>query len=90
MKYIKLILFVGLLYSCTNENLDDKNEKSYLDKSFIQESHDGYIIDKEINCANDVRAIQVDKNDKVWIATKCGVYMKKPDSRQWELMIKKL
>ncbi len=88
MKYLKLILLVGLIYSCTNENIVDKNEKNYMDKSFVQESHDGYIVDKEISCANDVRAIQVDKNDKVWIATKCGVYMKKPDSREWELMIK--
>ncbi len=92
MKYLNVILLISLFYSCNNSNKidntsDSKNEKSYIDSPFVQEYHDGYKIDNTIGCANDVRAIQTDKFDNIWIATKCGVYMKEPDSREWKLMI---
>ena len=92
MKYLNIILLISLLYSCNNSDTidntsDNKNEKSYIDSPFVQEYHDGYKIDNTISCANDVRAIQADKFDNIWIATKCGVYMKEPNSRDWKLMI---
>ncbi|MCK5102894.1 MAG: regulator, partial [Cyclobacteriaceae bacterium] len=92
MKLLQLIALITLLFACknnseTSETKDVRNIDAYLDTPFIQEYHEGFIVDEKIREANDIRAIQPDKNDNIWIATKNGIYMKNPDSRQWELMI---
>lgn len=90
--FLSLIVLTFLFYSCTKNTDQSTSYKgetvnSYVDIAFEQEYHEGYIIDKESTDANDVRAIQPDQKGNIWIATKNGVYRKKPDSRQWELMI---
>lgn len=87
-----IIVTISLLFSCKeqtkNINKPDTDKKTvYVDKPFVQEYHDGYIISKEDKAANDVRAITVDNQNNVWIAAKAGVYQKKVDTRNWEMMI---
>ncbi len=93
MKFLQLVALMALLFSCNNQHdseeiQDVKHESVYVDVPFTQEYHEGFIIDENIKIANDVRAIQPDQNDNIWAATKHGIYMKKPGSRQWDLMIK--
>ena len=57
------------------------------DVPFIQEYHEGFVIDEDIRAANDVRAIQPDNDDNIWIATRHGVFLKRPGHRAWHLMI---
>ncbi len=85
-------MLVVALFACSPTpekpaKIHETNTQAYIDKPFVQEYHEGYIVDKNIEDANDVRAIQPDDNGNIWIATKHGVYMKKPDSREWKLMI---
>ncbi len=92
MKFLKLLSLLALLFACearvdSTKNVKEKLIGPYTDTPFIQEHHAGFIVDENVVVANEVRAIQPDKNDNIWIATKNGVYMKKPDTRQWELMI---
>ena len=92
MKYLRIIFLVTLVFSCknqhdTDENQRVKNEGAYIDIPFVQEHHEGYMVDEKTSGANDVRAIQPDRDDNIWIATKSGAFLKKRDSRQWELMI---
>jgi len=62
---------------------------SYMTTGFDQEYHESYPIG--INSAsNDVRSIAVDSNSNIWIATAAGVFMKKPEQKEWILMIKGL
>jgi len=93
MRYLKFVFLASLVVSCTYPGDRDKNPLSksqgpYMDDPFTQEFHDGYTIDEETPGANDVRAIQADGDQRIWIACRAGVYMKQPDSRHWELMIK--
>lgn len=92
MKFLKLLSLVALLFACEAKVDSSKNVKEilvgpYTDTPFIQEYHAGFIVDENVAAANEVRAIQPDQSDNIWIATKNGVYMKKPNSRQWGLMI---
>ena len=91
MKYLILIFFVLLVFSCSTNQKPEVNQTSnldtYIDVPFSQEYHDGYTIDSKISESNDVRAIQPDNNNNIWIATRHGVYMKKSGTRDWELMI---
>ncbi|MEA3478580.1 MAG: regulator, partial [Bacteroidota bacterium] len=92
MRYLKFVFLTSLVFSCTYQSDSDKNQDvkdqgPYMDIPFIQEFHDGYMVDEEIAGANDVRAIQADGDNRIWIASKAGAYMKKPDSRHWELVI---
>lgn len=92
MRNLKIVFLASLVVSCTYQDDSDKNQdiKSqgpYMDIPFIQEYHDGYMVDEEIPGANDVRAIQADAANKIWIACKAGAYVKKRDSRHWELAI---
>ena len=92
MKYLTMIFLVTLVFSCKNqhnpdENQDVKSNGAYIDIPFVQEYHEGYIVDEKISGANDVRAIQPDRDDNIWIATKSGAFMKNQASRQWQLMI---
>ncbi len=92
MSKINLLLLLTILISCNKESTEIKNEKQsiksvYVDKPYSQEFHEGFLISKDINDANDVRAIQPDNKNNIWIATKHGVYQKKFDSRNWNLMI---
>jgi len=92
MKKIFLFSILSFLFSCkerVNETNRSEPEKLsvYIDKPFIQEYHEGYIISKNSNEPNDVRSIQPDENGNVWIATKAGVYQKTSLSREWKLMI---
>ncbi len=92
MRYLTLILLASLVFSCAHQDKQDviqnvQNEGPYMDIPFIQEYHDGYIVDEKKAGANDVRAIQADGDNNIWIASRSGTYMKDADSRQWELMI---
>lgn len=92
MKYLPILSFLVLLYSCNNlrnKNVseDTKNSDIYIDTPFIQEYHDGYIVNKQISGANNIRAIRPDNDGNIWIATKAGVYRKDKDSRKWKLVI---
>ncbi|MCK4991871.1 MAG: hypothetical protein KAS29_15335, partial [Bacteroidales bacterium] len=92
MKPLKIVLLVTLVFSCnsqldTDENQEAKNETAYIDIPFVQEYHEGYMVDEKIPGANDVRAIHPDRDDHIWIATRAGAFMKKQGSRQWTLMI---
>lgn len=94
IKIINPILFslIILLVSCndkSNETSKSTPEKNsvYIDKPYIQEYHEGFIVSKEITDANDVRSIQPDNKNNIWIATKHGVYQKKSNSRNWDIMI---
>ncbi len=92
MQRITIFFLVILVFSCknqhsTDENQDVKNEGAYIDIPFVQEYHEGYIVDEKTPGTNDVRAIQPDRNDNIWIGTKSGAYMKNQDGRQWKLMI---
>ena len=92
MRYVRFIFIVSLVFSCTNQHDPDKNpdvmsEGPYRDIPFIQEYHDGYVVDEKIAGSNDVRAIHADQDGRIWIASKAGAFMKNQDSRQWNLMI---
>lgn len=92
IRYLPVILAV-MLFGC-RQNTESVHSDSilksatYKDIPFIQEYHEGYIIDDKVSAANDVRALHVDNNENIWIATKNGVYKKAPGSRLWTLMIK--
>lgn len=60
---------------------------SYEDTPFIKEYHEGYIVDPSLPDANEVRAIHVDADQNIWVATKNGIYKKTPERRDWQLMI---
>ena len=85
------MIFLGtLVFSCNkqadpNDNQVGRGEGTYIDVPFVQEYHEGYIVDEQTPGANDVRAIQADRNDNIWIATKAGVYMKNRGSRHVEI-----
>ena len=90
----RLFLFaISILLISCNDKLDEANKSTsdvstvYIDKPFVQEVHEGFIVNKNDAGANDVRAIQPDNSNNIWIATKNGVYQKEPESRDWELMI---
>jgi uncharacterized lipoprotein NlpE involved in copper resistance len=89
--YIFLIVVLSLfaLNGCQNRRESSiKSEKAtHEDVPFIQEYHEGFLIDEKIEASNDVRAIHVD-NDNVWVATRHGVYRKSEGSDSWLLMIK--
>ena len=92
MNKLFLIALLVVLNSCgkkPNEINDSisSDHSAYIDEAFIQEFHEGFLVSNEETGANDVRAIQPDNNDNIWIATKSGVYRKKPDSREWIIMI---
>lgn len=79
-------------FSCESEDkLDGQVAKGgdvyYMDRPFIQEYHEGFIIDQTDPETNNVRAIQPDLEGNIWIATKKGVFKKKPDSIEWERMV---
>jgi len=92
MRYLRYLLLMILVFSCKNQadpdtNQDKKSLSPYQDIPFIQEYHDGYVVDEKTAGANDVRAIYADSHGRIWIACRAGTYMKESDSRRWELMI---
>ncbi len=92
MAHKKLLLLYLILFSLgCSQTIDESPENSsvnvYKDTPFIQEYHEGYVIDDLKNEANDVRAIHAGLNDHIWIATKNGVYRQLPNSSEWHLMI---
>ncbi len=94
MKIVTLFsvcISVLLLASCNtnpkSKNSSQKDTGKYIDTPFEQEYHDGYLVDENSTDANRVRAIQPDNSDDIWIATKGGIFRKKHDSREWELMV---
>ena len=60
---------------------------SHQDTPFIQEYHEGFIVDESNDASNEVRSIELNKTGDAWIATKDGVYKKPQSSKTWELMI---
>jgi len=92
MQHITIFLLVTLIFSCNSSRDSEKNQELknagvYIDVPFVQEYHEGYMVDEQTPGSNDVRAIQPDSNNNIWIATKVGVYMKNQGSRTWELMM---
>ncbi len=89
----RLLLVFGIFlissFSCNEKNQQQTKTLSAVheDEPFTQEYHEGYIIDKENASTNDVRAIHVDDKNNVWIATKNGIYSKKPSGNNWSPMI---
>ncbi len=91
MKKLLLFALMTLLISCNDKQqpVTDK-DTVYIDKPFEQEHHEGFLIKNNDAGANDVRAVQPDSKNNIWIATKVGVYQKEATSRKWQLMIKGL
>ncbi len=86
----KLILYILplLLFSCNIKHERTQKNKVYVDTPFLQEYHDAYpVVDSTNRDANDVRSILPDNAGDIWVATKTGIYKKKKDSRNWELLI---
>jgi streptogramin lyase len=88
----KILMLCLILFSFSCSHTPDESHESssmnvYEDKPFIQEYHEGYVIDDLNSEANDVRAIHVDLNDHIWVATKNGVYRRLPNNSEWDLMI---
>ena len=79
------------LYACTNPQstqITAQNEDTvYYDTPFIQEYHEGFVIDEENTKANDVRSVAVAPSGEVWAATGNGVYRKAPENSQWQPMM---
>ncbi len=91
-KLTLLLSFIAII-SCNNKqhvitSVVEGSQGPYVDRPFEQEYHDAFIIDGDNLDANDVRAIQPDLKDNIWIATKNGVYQKNGNSREWISMIK--
>lgn len=92
MRCLKFVVLILLLVSCKNQADPEINQEKqsigpYTDIPFLQEYHEGYLVDDKTDGANDVRAIFADSEDRIWIACKAGAFMKKPDSRHWEPVI---
>ena len=87
-KLLLPLLLMALSTSCTHDagKIPD-HVNGYSDEPFVQEYHEGFLIDTVNTDANDVRSICPDKENNIWIATKHGVYIKKHDSHAWKLMI---
>jgi streptogramin lyase len=62
------------------------DDDPYFDTPFLQEYHEPTGPDDDEG-AKEVRSIDVDQNDEVWIATAAGVYVKEPDSNHWQRII---
>ncbi|MCG8308401.1 MAG: regulator [Cytophagales bacterium] len=88
-RILQYAITVLLLVSCsTNSKVKHESDMAFhRDVPFIQEYHEGFVIDEDIRASNDVRAILPDNDDNIWIATRHGVFMKKPGHRAWHLMI---
>ena len=88
MKYLIILALSMLIFACDgNQQTKVKSEEPYKDIPFVQEYHEGFLVDGNNDDANNVRAIQPDQSGNIWIATKNGIYKKSPNSRQWNLMI---
>ena len=88
MKQLPPLVLLALFAACTsNTEQPPETAKWHQDEPFIQEFHEGYLIDTVYDGANDVRSILPDQDNNIWIATANGVYVKKPDSRAWNLVI---
>ena len=82
------MVLLALLLSClSNPGEVPETGTWHLDEPFIQEYHEGYLVDTTNRDANDVRSIHPDKDGNIWIATKNGIYLKRHDSHVWNLMI---
>lgn len=82
-----LIFAPGCGQNRVTDDAANSQKTGHTDIPFVQEYHQGFVIDKEIAEANDVRAVHVDKNQNIWIATKHGVYKKQSESNDWTQMI---
>ncbi len=89
LKVLKIPVLVAFFLSCQTQQADNANKsvQVYVEKPFVQEYHVGWVISKEDKAANEVRAVLPATNGYAWVATKAGVFMKKPQSHEWELMI---
>lgn len=92
MKIVCFLVSCLLFFSCndhTSENKKDLATKPsvYSDNSFEQEYHEGFLVDENKSDANNVRAVCVDSEANIWIATKGGVYRKEVTSTDWQFMI---
>ncbi len=77
------------IYGC-NEKTDPSETTqltSHTDTPFIQEYHEGFIVDENDEASNELRAIKLTEDGDVWVATKGGVYQKSRSAQNWELKI---
>ncbi len=83
-----ILTLILLLAGCgTNQEATRNNQQTtYTDIHFIQEYHQGFLIDEHDLKANDVRAIAIRDTGEIWIGTKDGLYQKGQGS-DWRLMI---
>ncbi len=88
---LPLLPLLLLASACKQQTAADRStadvKKSHTDTLFVQEYHEGFIVSKEMTGANDVRAIHVDSDKAVWIATRQGVFSKQPKSDEWQQKI---
>jgi hypothetical protein len=87
---IVFLILSCMLLSCISAQDNPKLTNNYSyhpDVPFIQEYHEGFLIDAGLTAANDVRAIAVDQSKNIWTATRHGVYHKKSEALDWSLMI---
>ncbi len=84
-------LFFVLFYivSCNkNEQRPTKTliDTVYFDEPFIQEFHEAFKV-SENAADNEIRSIAVDDYFNILVATSGGVFRKRADSREWDLLI---
>ncbi|SHJ29961.1 ligand-binding sensor domain-containing protein [Pseudozobellia thermophila] len=92
MKRILFYISLALIFSCKKEGGEDRNllatkGEPYVDRPFAQEYHEGFVVDRFDDQANEVRAIQPDLDGNIWIATKKGILRKEAGSREWRPML---
>jgi len=86
---ITSLIFTLSLISCKEESNNailKSGDEIYQDVPFVQEIHHPYMISNN-QADNEVHSIAVDLESNVWIATASGVFIKKTDSRVWDLVI---
>ncbi|WP_339705016.1 two-component regulator propeller domain-containing protein [uncultured Kriegella sp.] len=92
MKIVCFLVSCFLFFSCNERTGEYKNDLAtefsvYSDTPFEQEYHEGFLVAENSSDANNVRAISVDSDANIWIATKDGIYQKKATDPGWRLII---
>lgn len=92
MKRIVCYMALALIFSCKEMverdlSLAEGTDRPHIDRPFVQEYHEGFIIDPSDARANQVRAVQPDFGGNIWIATEKGIFKKAAAFREWRPMI---
>ena len=90
-KAIFFLFFIPILTFSQNKSIGHKPSvilgTTYVDKPFVQEYHEAFMVADNSKGPNNVRAIQPHLDGSVWIATKSGIYQKEDGSREWKIVI---